>query len=93
MKTIKEILEEEGKIKEVRNVLLVMINASLKAIEEVAQKDSENPLYKRVESYMQIMRVAKDYLTEEQVRKISERFGQLARSWEKPYQQVAGAGR
>lgn len=89
MKRIKEILEGEGKLENVKSSLASMINAALKAVKEIAPQGSGERLYKEIENYRKIMELARYYLTEDKIKEISERFNQLTRIWAKPYQSTA----
>jgi len=84
MEEIKKLLEEEKKIENVRKSLVALLGASLDVLEKVARDhDPGKELCGTNQNYLDIFRISKGYLPEEELEKINDRYIKIRDTWAK----------
>ncbi|MCH8945808.1 MAG: hypothetical protein IIA85_02705 [Nanoarchaeota archaeon] len=86
MKEIKILLEERGELEDVRKSLVSLLNVSLGILKEVANKYGPgDKLYEAIKNYDLIYNISKDFLSEEGLEEIKERYGEIREIWAPKY--------
>jgi len=84
MEEIKKLLEEKGKTEIVRKGLVAFLDASLDVLEEVVREhDPGKELCGANQDYLDIFRISKGYLPEEELEKINDRYKKIREIWVK----------
>lgn len=82
MKEIKISLGERKKLEDVRKSLVNLLDASLDILEKIANEyNSGNNLHKAIEDYNLIYKTSKNFISEEELGEIKERYEKIQEIW------------
>ena len=82
MEKIKSLLEKRGEIENIGKSLSVLLNSSLDVLQKVAiNHDPGEELHKAIKDYDLIYETSKNFLSEEELRRIKKRHGEIQERW------------
>ena len=86
MKEIKILLEKREELEDIRKSLVSLLNVSLGILKEFANKyGSGDKLYNIIKDYDLIYNISKNFLSEEGLEEIEERYREIQEIWAPKY--------